>query len=290
VILLNIEGEIIMGIKIITDSCSDLPQEILNEYNISVVPLEIRFGDKSYLDGIDITKDEFYQKMRECKELPKTASPSPQKFIDEFEGPEDNILVVTISSGLSSTYNSALIAKELYEKNNKSKRIQIIDSLSASVGEGLLVLKAAQAVVDGMVVDDIAKFLIKCAKESQVFFLLDTPENIIKGGRIGKVAGKIATLLSIKLIMKSDGNGVVDLEEKVRGANRAFKRLVEIIGEKGTNLEDRILAIAHANCYGRALEFKAMVEQKYKFKKIIISTIGATIGTYSGENGILISF
>ncbi len=279
-----------MGIKIITDSCSDLPQEILDEYNIGVVPLEIRFGNESYLDRIDISNKDFYKKMREHKELPKTSSPSPQQFINEFEGPYDDIVVVTISSNLSSTYNSALIAKELYEKKNKNKKIHIIDSLNASVGEGLIVLKAAQMALKGMNIDKLAEFLRKCAKEGQVFFLLDTLENIIKGGRIGKVTGKIATLLSIKLIMKSDGNGIVDLAEKVRGSNRAFKRLVDIVGENCTNQENSILAIAHANCYSKALEFKAMAEEKYKFKQIIISAIGAAIGTYSGEGGILISF
>lgn len=279
-----------MGIKIITDSCSDLPQEILEEYNIKVIPLEIRFDDKSFLDGIDLTKNQFYAMMKEHKKLPKTSSPSPQQFINEFEGPEENILVITISSGLSGTYNSALIAKEIYEKENKNKKIHVIDSLSASVGEGLIVLKAAQMASNGMEIDELADYLRKCAQEGQVFFLLDTLENIIKGGRIGKVTGQIATLLSIKLIMKSDGNGIVDLAEKIRGSNRSFKRLVDIIGENCTNIENKILAIAHANCHSKALEFKAMVEEKYKFKEIIISTIGAAIGTYSGEGGILISF
>lgn len=279
-----------MGIKIITDSCSDLPAEILDKYNIGVVPLEIRFGNKSYTDGIDITKDEFYKIMKEYDELPKTASPSPQQFISKFEGPEEDIVIVTISSNLSSTYNSALIAKEIFEKEHKNKRIHVIDSLNASVGEGLIALKAAQMALKGFNADKLAEFLRKCAKESQVFFLLDTLENIIKGGRIGKVAGRIATLLSIKLIMKSDGNGIVDLAEKVRGSNKAFKRLVDIVGENCTNNENRILAIAHANCYTKALEYKAMIEEKYKFKQIIISTIGAAIGTYSGEGGLLISF
>lgn len=279
-----------MGIKIITDSCSDLPQDLLEKYNIAVIPLEIRFDDKSFLDGIDLTNKEFYNMMKKHKKLPKTASPSPEQFINEFEKTEDNILVVTISSGLSSTYNSALVAKKIYEEDNKSKKIHVIDSLSASVGEGLIVIKAAQMAATGMDIDELAHYLRKCAKEGQIFFLLDTLENIVKGGRIGKVTGHIATLLSIKLILKSDGNGIVDLAEKVRGSNRAFKRLVDIIGENGTSLENKILAISHANCYDKALEYKALVEKKYKFKQIIITTIGATIGTYSGEGGILVSF
>ncbi|WP_352420488.1 DegV family protein [Proteiniborus sp.] len=279
-----------MGIKIITDSCSDLPQEILEEYDIGVVPLEIRFDDKIFLDGIELMKNEFYNMMKKHKKLPKTASPSPQKFISEFDKTEDDILIITISSGLSSTYNSALIAKEIYEKNNKHKKIHVVDSLNASVGEGLIVLKAAQMASDDINIDELADYLRKCAKEGHVFFLLDTLENIIKGGRIGKVRGQIASLLSIKLIMKSDGNGIVDLAEKVRGSNRAFRRLIDIVGEKCTNHENRILAIAHANCYAKAQEFKAIIEEKYKFKQIIVSTIGAAIGTYSGEGGILISF
>lgn len=279
-----------MGIKIITDSCSDLPEDIIENYGIQIVPLEVRFGKDSYLDGVELSKEKFYSLMKEHKDLPKTASPSPQQFVEKFEGSEDNILVVTISSGLSSTYNSALIAKEIYEKRNDKKRISIVDSLSASVGEGLIVLKAAQMAHEGVSMDNLVESVKKCVKESQIFFMLDTLENIIKGGRIGKVAGKIATLLSMKLIMKSDGNGVVDLAEKVRGSNKAFRRLIDIIGENGTNLENRVLAIAHSNCYNKALEFKAAVEEKYNFKEIIISTIGATIGTYSGEGGILVSF
>lgn len=279
-----------MGIKIITDSCSDLPQEILEKYNIGVVPLEIRFGNKTFLDGIDLTNKEFYNMMREHKTLPKTASPSPERFIKEFERTEDNILVITISSGLSSTYNSALIAKEIYEKDNNNKKIHVVDSLSASVGEGVIVLKAAQLAANGMNIEELADCLRKYAKEGQVFFLLDTLENIVKGGRIGKVTAHIATLLSIKLIMKSDGNGIVDLAEKVRGSNKAFKRLVDIVGENTTNIEDKILAIAHANCYEKALKYKKLIEERYQFNHIFISTIGATIGTYSGEGGILISF
>ncbi len=279
-----------MGIKIITDSCSDLPQEIVETYNIGVVPLEIRFGNKTFLDGIELANEEFYHMMREHEKLPQTSSPSPQQFIREFENTQDDVLVITISSGLSGTYNSALIAKEIYGKTDKHKKIHIIDSLSASVGEGLQVLKAAEMAFKGMCIDELAKQLRACAKKAQVFFLLDTLENIIKGGRIGKAKGQIATLLSIRLIMKSDGNGMVTLAEKIRGSNRAFKRLVEIIGENAANIEDRILAIAHANCYAKALEYKALVEEKYNFKHIIISTIGASIGTYSGEGGILVAY
>lgn len=279
-----------MSIKIITDSGSDLPEEIIKKHNITVIPLEVSIDGETFLDGVDIGCEQFYKKMNQSKSLPKTASPSPQKFIDAFNTPEETIFVVTLSSELSSTYNNAILAKEMYEQENNDKNIYIIDSLSASVGEGLVVLKLVELMKRCSDANDLFVKIKSYVKEGQVYFLLETLDNIIKGGRIGKATGHIASLLSIKLILKSDGNGIVDLAEKTRGSKRAFKRFVNIIGENGTNLEDRTLAIAHANCYDKALEFKKQVEEKYHFKSIFISTISATIGTYTGEDGLLISF
>lgn len=278
-----------MNIKIVTDSCADLPKELIEKYKIEVVPLEVRFNDDIYIDGVNLTSEEFYRLMKKEDELPKTASPSPENFIKAFQGPEEEVIVITVSSKLSGTHNSAAIAMELYEAENKEKKIHLVDSLNASVGQGLIVLKVSEMVEGGAPIADILKYTEEYIKDVQLYFMLDTLENVIKGGRIGRVAGHIANLLSIKLIMK-ENDGVIDLEEKVRGAKKAFKRLVDIVGEKGTNLENKILGIAHANCYEKALEYKKLIQEKYKFKEIIISKIGATIGTYSGEGGIIVAF
>lgn len=278
-----------MNIKLITDSCADLPEEILEKYNITVVPLEVRFSDKTYLDGVDFDNDQFYNMLKNSKELPKTSSPSPQQFIKEFYGPDEHILIITISAGLSSTYNSAILAKKIYELGNNDKKIHVLDSLSASVGQGLVVLKLAKMIQAGTQINELLEYSQKIIKDVNLFFMLDTLENIVKGGRIGKVAGQVASLLSIKIIMTSDGNGVVDLAEKIRGSKKAFNRLVDIVGENNLNLEDRIIAIGHANCYDKALEYKKRIEEKYKFKDIIISTIGSTIGSYSGEGGLIVA-
>lgn len=279
-----------MSIKIITDSGADLPQALIDKHKISVIPLEVLIDDETYLDGVDLSCEEFYKKMNESDTLPKTASPSPQKFLEQFKGSEKNIFVITISSKLSSTYNNAILAKSLYEKENNNKNIYVIDSLSASVGEGMVVLKLVELIYNNMDIEEAVSQTNKFAKENQVYFLLETLDNIIKGGRIGKAAGFTASLLSIRLILKSDSNGAVDLAEKVRGSKRAFKRLVDIVGEECINPEERTLAIAHANCYEKAIVYKELIEEKYNFKDIIISTIGPTIGTYSGEGGLLISF
>lgn len=279
-----------METKIIIDSGADLPQELIDKYKINVIPLEVRFDGETYLDGIDLTSEEFYNKMSKSDTLPKTASPSPQKFLEHFKGSEKNIVVITLVSQLSSTYNNAVLAKKLYEKENNGKNIYVIDSLSASVGEGMVALKLADLIAQDMDVEEAVAETRKYTKENQVYFLLETLDNIVKGGRIGKAAGFAASLLSIKLILKSDGNGMVDFGEKIRGSKKAFKRLADIVGEKAKMIEGATLGIAHANCYERAVAFKDLIEEKYNFKNIIISTIGPTIGTYSGEGGLLLSF
>ncbi len=278
-----------MNVKIITDSGSDLPKEYIEKYKINVIPLEITIGNDTFIDGVTLSNEEFYHKMNASKSLPKTASPSPQSFLEHFECEEENIYIVTLSSKLSSTYNNAMLAKQMYENDESNKNIFIIDSLSASVGEGLVVLKVAELLEKGLEYNDVYEKGKKYAEECQVYFLLEELDNIVKGGRIGKAAGHVASLLSIKLILKSDGTGEVDLEEKARGTKRAFKRFVDIVGEKVTDQRGRTLAIAHGNCYEKALEFKSIAEEKYNFSNIIMSKIGATIGTYSGDGGLLIS-
>ncbi len=282
-------GGVDMSIKIITDSGSDLPKEIIEKNNIKVIPLEVTINNQTYLDSVDINSEQFYKKMSKSKELPKTASPSPQKFLEEFNCKEENIFIITLSSQLSSTYNNALLAKQIYLDENDDKNIYVIDSLSASVGEGLVVLKLIDLLENSKSYEQIAIKASNYAKKCQVYFLLETLDNIVKGGRVGKAAGHIASLLSIKLILKSDGNGVVDLAEKVRGSKKAFRRFVSLAGESNDNFDNKTLAIAHANCYQKAVKYKEMIEERYNFKNIIISTIGSTIGTYTGENGLLIA-
>ena len=252
-----------MSIKIITDSGADLPQELIDKHNFSVIPLDVLIDGKTYLDGVDLTSEEFYKKMSESNKLPKTASPSPQKFLEAFKGSEKNIVVITLAATLSSTYNNAILAKNLYEKENKDKNIYVIDSLSASVGEGMVLLKLVELINSKMDIEEAVSQTIEFAKGNQVYFLLETLDNIVKGGRIGKAAGFAASLLSIKLILKSDGTGVVDLEEKIRGSKKAFNKLVDIVGEEHPNTEERTLAIAHANSYERALIF-------FTFKSLLI--------------------
>lgn len=275
------------NIKLVTDSSCDLPQELIEKYNISVVPLNVFFGDESYIDNEDNSR--FYEKMKVSKDLPKTASPSPQKFMNEFVCEEKEILVITLSSGLSSTYNSALMGKNMYLEDNKEKTIKIIDSKNGSMGEGLIVLKAAMLIKEGRNLDYILNEVNKDINSTFTYVALNTIENAVKAGRISSIKGRIAEVLNLKVIVHVE-DGLVKVFDKARGERKCLSKLVEIIEDTGVNPSEKILAIAHGDALDRALNLREMIADRYDFKEIIISQIGATIGTYASNGAVLISF
>ena len=142
-------------IKIITDGSCDLSHEVLNKFNINVGPRVVSFGEEHYTAGVDIDNKEFYAKMKESKELPKTFCPSPENFCKEYQCEEDKIIVIDLSSKLSGTYNSASLARDLYLSEHKEKDIRVIDSMTGSIGAGLLLIKAAKMISEGKDIDEI---------------------------------------------------------------------------------------------------------------------------------------
>ena len=148
-------------IKLIVDSACDLPDDIIEKYNIEVVGLNVSFGEESYISGKEIDNETFYRKMSESKVLPKTSCPSPDKFLEAYHCQEESVLVINISSGLSGTYNSALLAKDMFEKEGNNKKVEVIDSLSGSIGIGQLVLKAAILIKEGKEIEEIVSIINK---------------------------------------------------------------------------------------------------------------------------------
>ena len=274
-------------IKLIADSACDLPLDIIEKYNISIVHLNVLFGEDSFVDGRD--NDKFYEKMKINRELPKTASPSPEKYIKEFECEEEEILVVTLSSGLSSTHSNAVLAKNMFFEDGNNKRIEIVDSLSGSLGEGLIVLKASKLIEEGYKLDDIIKTLKKEVEENRTYVALDTIENAVKAGRISFLKGKIAQVLNLKIIVIVE-DGLVKVFDKARGDKKCFAAMMDIIEKANLDTSKKTLAIAHANALDKALAFKAIIEERFEFEEIIISQIGALIGTYSSDGAVLMAF
>lgn len=274
-------------IKLITDGASDLPKEILERYNIEVIGINVSFGDESYIGGVEIDNETFYSRMKIEKDLPKTSCPSPERFIEAFKGDED-VLLITITSELSGTYSSAVLSKNMYESDYGNNRVEIIDSKSGSIGQGVLVIKAAEMIEKGMSLDEIVKELEKIKEENIFYGTLETLENAIKGGRINPIAGKIINALNFKAIIHIT-EGVVKPIDKARGVNNSLNKVLDYIDKNLKNSEEKTLIIAHANCPEKAIKVKETLENKYNFKESIVAEIGPVMGTYTAEGAILVT-
>jgi len=278
-------------IKIFTDGSSDLPEAVAAQYNISVVPLYVHFGNDTYTSEMDT--GEFYRRMKAEKELPKTSSPSPMDFVKRFKESlkeYGSIMVITLSTPLSSTYHHALMAKEIMREEGYDQPIEVVDAKTTSVGLGILTVRAAQLTRAGVHLSDLMSRIKRQVQETHTYFTLDTLENVIKGGRLDRLKGTVASVLNIKLVMQASEEGAVEVMEKIRGMPKALKRLVDKVGESWHSSDKKILGIAHSNCEARAKELIREIMQKYPFEEIVLTNMGPVIGTYAGEGGIVIAY
>lgn len=277
-----------MAIKIIADSSCDLNDELKRTLNIDIAPLILQLGEKAYVDDDTLDVGAYVKAMAQCETAPKTACPSPDDYMKRYVGLESTF-VVTLSHVLSGSYNSAVLAKSLFLEEAQNKFIHVFDSLSASVGETLVVLKinelAKMNLGDMEIVDKVTSYI----KGMKTLFLLESLDHLAKAGRLNHIVAKIASMFSITAIMGGD-MGHIKLVEKVRGYKKAFIRLIDTIGEEGKNFEDKILGIAHCNCLDRALQLKEEALKRYNFKDIIIVEMNGLSSSYADNGGIVIAF
>lgn len=282
-----------MNVKIITDSASDLPEEILNEYVIDVLPMTIIKDNTEYKDILEISPKMIYDGMRN-KEVFKTAQVSPIAFEEKFEYYAQKgipVVYVGFSSELSSTYQSSVIAKENILEKYPEAKIEVIDTLAASGGCGLIVLEAAKLAKAGADVETILE-KVKLAKESiDHIFTVDDIEYLYRGGRVSRTSAVLGGMLNIKPILEVKQGKLVPLE-KIRGKNKVLPRMVELMGERSVDKDftDATICITHGDDLEGALKLKSMIEEKYGAKNFIINMIGATIGAHSGPGTIALFY
>ena len=274
-------------IKIITDSSADLPKEFIEKYDITIVPLTVTINEHDYLETVDITPQEFFKQMFSIEELPKTSQPSPSAFAEvftKFESDTD-LICLTISSGLSGTYQSANIGKELSHSN-----VTVFDTLAGSLGHGMQIIRAAELAEQGDSIEEIVSDLTNYRDQMNILVLLNTLENIVKGGRLSKFQGTLAKILNIKVILERVQGGKVEILEKIRGKKRFQKRVLEIIKERGTDFSNTTFGITHTGNEVDAEAIKQEIIQQFHPKDVIVNYMGATMGTYAGKDGMIISF
>lgn len=278
------------NIRVIIEGSTDFPKELLDKMGVKVVGINIAFGEENYIGGVDINEETFYQKMKGCKELPKTSSPSPEKFIEMFDCEEEEILIITLTSKLSSTYSSAVLAKNIYLEHNPgaNKRISVVDSLSGSIGVGLMVYKANKLIQEGKSLKEVTEYLEDIKTDIAFYGVLNTLDNAIKGGRVNPIAGKLINALNFKVIIEIS-EGVVKPIDKARGESNSLKKLLEIVKNNVNDTTNKTLVIGHSNCEEKAYKIAKQIEENYEYKDIIISSIGPVMGTYTSEGAILIA-
>ncbi|WP_047981066.1 DegV family protein [Ornithinibacillus contaminans] len=281
-----------MTIQLMTDGGSDIPKELMELIDIAVVPLYLNFNDKQYKSGVELDLPEFYRKIAETKELPRSAAPSPNDFYEAFKrvDPAKKIIMLSLSGGLSSTYDNAVTGKQMLLEEEPERVIEVLNTKTASSGQALLLFEAYQKINENASFDDIVAHLKQQINHTTTLFVLKTLENLVLGGRLDKVKGTLAKTLNIKLLMKGSEEGTIEVAEKVRGDKKSIRRFVEQIGEYAKTVEDKILVMTHCNASERAKAVLAEIKANYPFKGTYVTEMGPLISTYGGEGALVIAF
>ncbi len=263
-------------------------EELKERMDVSLVPFKIDIDSNSYIDDENIDVAHMIKSMKTSPNPIKTSCPSPGDFCEKYKG-EENVFVVTISEQLSGTYNSAILAKDMFLEEFNDRFIHVFNSRSASIGETLVALKIKECIDEKLSNNQIVEKVEKFISDMKTYFVSEDLSNLIKNGRISRTKGLIINALNIKPIMCANDEGNIELVDKARGSKKAFKRLVDIIGESGVKFEERIIAISHANALQKAMDLKEDLK-KFNFKEVlIVETKGLSTG-YVNDGGIIVAF
>jgi DegV family protein with EDD domain len=272
-------------VKIVTDSTADIPPEIAAKLGIEVVPLRVEFGNKSYRDGVDLNGEELYRLLRESPTLPTTSQPSLgelQQVYHALTADGCDVVSVHVSSGLSGTYNVAVLAAESEEDRPGAGRVAVVDSQALSMCVGWLAIFGARAALAGADQAQVVALLEEMRHRVRILGLLDTLEYVQRGGRLGVASAFLGTMLAIKPILHMK-QGTAQPMEKVRTKPRAMQRLVEITAGFGP-LE--ALAVMHGDAPDEAAQLVDMLAPIYPRHEILVGHIGAGLGVHVGPRAV----
>lgn len=273
-------------VGIVTDSTCDLSPEQLEQMGVAMVPLKVLFGEETYLDWIDIQPSEFYAKLVSAPVLPKTSQPSPAEFLEVYERLAEQgceaIVSIHLTSALSGTFQSATIAAA-----DSPVPVHVVDTKKVSQGVGLVVKAAVDAKNGGMDAEGVAARAQHVSDNMRLFFVLDTLDFLVKGGRAGKAQGLAASLLNIKPVLQVNSEGIVEPFKKVKGRKRALAELAAHVAEEAAADGRMRLAILHACIDDEGAELVAELEAKGADVEIeSAGLVGSVIGTYAGPNAL----
>ena len=277
-------------IAVITDSNTCLPDEILQRYQIEIVPIALIFGDEILRDGIDIDIPGFYARLRTADPLPTTSSPTPAQFIEIFQAAKskgvDCIVVVTLSSKLSMSYNTAQIAVADME----GFPIRVVDSRMATIAQGFVALTAAEAATQGLALDDVASLAEKSTADIGFAVMLDTLEYLHRGGRVPAIASLIGSAVQLTPVVGNRGDGTVGIIAPTFGQKSAMERVLKEVEQRAKGRQLKRLAVMHADALERAKSLMEIVEERFACDEIYLVELTPVMGAHAGPGVVGLAF
>lgn len=281
-----------MSLKIITDSACDLPQHLLDEYEIEVLPFCVYLDGREYADGVNITPEKVYSALRANK-LPTTGQVPMEKFLSTFARyAEANIpcLYLSFSSKLSGTCGTARLALQEVQRSYPDAQITIVDTQSGSLGQGLIVLEAAQMAKAGKPAEEIIAHVKKRTENNvEHVFSVNDLTHLYRGGRVSAASAFIGGLLSVKPILHVKDGLMVPIQ-KVRGKKMAIRRIAELVKERSLNDPRQLIAISHADDLGAAEQLKTLLLETLGYRNFLVNVVGSVLGCHIGLGGVAAFF
>jgi DegV family protein with EDD domain len=284
--------------RIVADSGCDMPKDMSNNSVglgitelrevIELVPLTMTVDGTEFVDDNALDIADYMVKMEASKKAVRTAAPSPKQYLEKFMD-SGSVFVVTLSSKVSASYESAMAAKKQYLEEIGNKFIHVFDSFSAASAQTLVSLKINEFIKKNLTENEIVTKVSEYIGSMSTYFVLEKYDNAVKNGRMSPYVAKIAGLFSINPICAAV-DGKMEVIDKARGVAKTMSKLVDKIANKNVDFENRILAISHASCLEKALEYKRQILAKVKFKDILITETSGLCSTYAERGGIIISF
>lgn len=278
-----------MRYKIVVDSCCELPQDLKQDSRFEIVSLTLMVGDKyEKEDNESFNQREFLDAVASCQECPKSACPSPERYMKAYETEAEHVYAVTLSSRLSGSFNSALLGKNLYHEKYGDKDIYVVDSKSASCGETQIVYKIMELEESGMAFGEIIHEVDRFVKKMNTYFVLENLDTLRKNGRLTGVKAFVASTLNIKPVMGADDGSIIQLGQGI-GMKKALARMADTAIEQAVEPEKKRLMITHCNNPSAAECVRRHIEEKLKFKQTLIMDTAGVSSMYANEGGVILT-
>ena len=279
-----------MDYRIIADSCLDLTPDMKEEGKIQIVPLILQVDGVDFIDDASFDQKKFIKAVADFEGCPKSSCPSPEDYKKAFGEDEIPAFCVTLSAELSGSYNSAVLGQRLVQEEFPNKKVHIFNSRSASAGETLIAMKVQELAESGMDFEEVVEKTEEFIRHQDTMFVLENLDTLRKNGRLSGMKATLVSVLNIKPVMMATPEGTIEQCSLGRGTKKALKKMVEEVGKKVSDMEQKIFAISHCNCPERAAFVQEEVKRLYSFKKIVIADTAGVSTMYANDGGIVISF